>query len=104
MGDDLVFDLVGARQVEEAFAAFAATMRRSFHLNGQHVVELDGDAATGITYCQVKHVSDADGHEVITDSSVRYDDTYVRRDGRWFISRRIARFTMHETRALHPAS
>src|SRR5664279_1262529 len=56
MGDELLVDISGAQEVEEAFTAFAANVKRSFHMNGQQVVEIDGDAATGITYCQVKHV------------------------------------------------
>ena len=100
MGEELLVDLSGIHQVEEAFAAFSADVKRSFHLNGQHVVEIDGDAATGIAYCQVRHVSDEDGHEVVTDSSVRYDDEYVRRDGRWRISSRIAHFSVIDKRTL----
>ena len=60
----------------------------------------DGDTATGVAYCQVKHVSEEDGHEVLTDSSVRYDDRYIRRDGRWYIATRIARFTVIDKRTL----
>ncbi len=100
MGDELLVDISGTQQVEETFTAFAANMKRSFHMNGQHVVEIDGDSATGIAYCQVKHVSEEDGHAVITDSSVRYDDEYIRRDGRWYINTRIARFTVSDKRTL----
>ena len=100
MGDDLLVDISGRQQVEEAFTAFSVNLKRSFHLNGQHVVEIDGDSATGVAYCQVKHVSDEDGHEVLTDSSVRYEDGYIRRDGRWSIATRIARFTVIDKRRL----
>jgi ketosteroid isomerase-like protein len=100
MGDELLVDISGTRRVEEAFTAFTANVKRSFHLNGQHVVEIDGDSATGIAYCQVKHVSEEDGHEVVTDSSVRYDDGYIRQDGRWYISTRIAHFTVNDRRTL----
>lgn len=100
MGDELMVDICGTQQVEETFTAFTANVKRSFHMNGQQLVEIDGDSATGITYCQVKHVSAEDDHEVVTDSSVRYDDEYVRQDGRWYITTRIARFTVNDTRAL----
>ncbi|MCW3017400.1 MAG: hypothetical protein JWO02_4492 [Solirubrobacterales bacterium] len=100
MGDELMFDISGTQQIEETFTAFAANMKRSFHMNGQQVVEIDGDSATGITYCQVKHVSEEDGREVVTDSSVRYHDEYIRQDGRWHINTRIARFTVNDKRTL----
>jgi hypothetical protein len=35
-------------------------------MNGQQAVQIDGDTATGIAYCQVKLVSEEDGKEVIT--------------------------------------
>ena len=56
MGDELLVDIAGTQQVEETFTAFAANMKRFFHVNGQQVVEIGGDSATGIAYCQVKHV------------------------------------------------
>jgi hypothetical protein len=98
MGDDLAFDLVGTREIEETFRAFAADVKRSFHLNGQQVVEIDDDAATGSTYCQATYVSEEDGREVITDTSIRYEDGYIRQDGRWYIDSRIARFTVIDKR------
>lgn len=100
MSDELMFDASGAEQVEQGFTGFAASMKRSFHMNGQQLVEVDGDSATGITYCQVKYVSEEQGQDVITDSSVRYEDEYVRRDERWYIDARVARFTINEKRAL----
>lgn len=100
MGDDLAFDLAGTDEIQATFAAFAAGVKRSFHLNGQQVVEIDGDAATGSTYCQAKYVSEEDGREVMTDTSIRYEDGYIRQDGRWYIDTRIARFTVIDKRAL----
>ncbi len=45
-------------------------------------------------------VSEEDGRQVVTDSSVRYDGEYVRRDGRWLISSRVSRFTINDKRPL----
>jgi hypothetical protein len=73
---------------------------RSYHMNGQQVVEIDGDSARGIAYCQVKLVSEEDGREVLTDSSIRYDDEYVRHEGRWLIKTRISHFTVNDKRPL----
>ncbi|MEX0153757.1 nuclear transport factor 2 family protein [Microbacterium sp. LMI1-1-1.1] len=100
MGDTLVFDISGTTQLEETFTGFTANVKRSSHMNGQHDVQVDGDTATGIAYCQVKLVSDEDGHEVIQDSSIRYDDTYVRENGIWRIATRISHFTINEKRTL----
>ena len=100
MGDDLLFDISGTKQLEEVFTSFTANVKRSFHMNGQQVVKIDGDTATGIAYCQVKLVSEEDGKEVITDSSIRYDDEYVRQNGTWLIKTRISHFSINDKRTL----
>ncbi|WP_199821005.1 nuclear transport factor 2 family protein [Streptomyces fulvoviolaceus] len=100
MGDDLVFDISGVEQLEETFSGFIANVTRLFHMNGQQVVDIDGDSATGISYCQVKLVTEEDGKEFITDSSIRYNDEYVQRDGRWLIKTRISHFLINDKRPL----
>ncbi|MBN9326198.1 MAG: nuclear transport factor 2 family protein, partial [Cellulomonas sp.] len=74
--------------------------KRSNHMNGQQVVQIAGDTATGIAYCQVKLVSDEGDKEVIVDSSIRYDDEYVRQNGRWLIKTRISHFSINDKRTL----
>ncbi|OJV56730.1 MAG: hypothetical protein BGO38_11215 [Cellulomonas sp. 73-145] len=100
MGDDLLFDIDGTAQLEETFNAFTANVKRSNHMNGQQVVQIAGDTATGIAYCQVKLVSDEGDKEVIVDSSIRYDDEYVRQNGRWLIKTRISHFSINDKRTL----
>ncbi|SMQ77521.1 SnoaL-like domain-containing protein [Bacillus sp. OV166] len=100
MGENLLFDISGTKQLEEVFTSFTANVKRSFHMNGQQVVKIDGDTATGIAYCQVKLVSEEDGKEVITDSSIRYDDEYVRQNGTWSIKTRISHFSINDKRTL----
>lgn len=100
VGGAVVLDLSGADDIVASFTEFSATTKRSFHMSGQQVVRIDGDAAHGVAYCQVKVVSDEDGAEVLTDSSVRYDDIYSRIDGRWVIQRRATQFTISDNRPL----
>jgi hypothetical protein len=100
IGDDLVFDISGVEQLEETFSGFIANVTHLFHMNGQQVVDIDGDSATGISYCQVKLVSEEDGKRFITDHSVRYNDEYVLRDGRWLFKTRISHFTINDRRPL----
>ncbi|AKK30523.1 nuclear transport factor 2 family protein [Mycobacterium sp. EPa45] len=58
---------------------------RSIHLICGHQFDfLDSDHATGSVYCRAEH-EDGDGWYVIT---MRYDDVYERRDGRWFFVKR----------------
>lgn len=100
LGEHLLFDVTGTEVIEKTFTEGTSYVRRSFHMLGQQAVSIDGDSAEGIVYCQVKLVSEEDGAEVVQDSSIRYSDSYVRRDGRWLISSRISRFTIIDKRIL----
>ncbi len=100
MGENLLFDIKGTKQLEEIFTSFTDGVKRSFHINGQQVVVIDGDKASGIAYCQVGLVTEEDGKELLTSHSIRYEDVYVRQNRKWLIDTRISHFMITETRAL----
>ncbi|WP_342046137.1 nuclear transport factor 2 family protein [Bacillus sp. OTU530] len=100
VGDQLVSDVSGTKQLEEVFTGHASIVKRYFSINGQHVVNVDGDTATGVSYSQMKMVREEDGKEVITDYSVRYNDEYVRQNGTWLIKARTAHFLIIDARTL----
>jgi uncharacterized protein (TIGR02246 family) len=68
------------------------------HLLGQQTVELDGDRATGETYCLAHHLSHRDGARENRVMSIRYLDSYVRSHGRWLIEERLLAVDWVETR------
>jgi hypothetical protein len=71
--------------VFDALNAYVATM----HFNGQSMVELDGDRATGESYCLAHHLTEAeDGSRTLMTASIRYLDTMVKRDGAWLFAER----------------
>ncbi|WP_152817156.1 nuclear transport factor 2 family protein [Arthrobacter bussei] len=100
MGENLAFDISGTEKMLEIFTAFTADVKRLFHMNGQQIFTVNGDTATGIVYCEAKLISGESNAETITVSSIRYDDTYVLRDGRWLIATRISHFSINDTRPL----
>jgi ketosteroid isomerase-like protein len=74
------------------------------HFNGQSTVALDGDQATGETYC-LAHLVRADGQlRTMMIASIRYLDTFVKNDGRWLISQRKAMVDWAESRSLATAA
>ncbi|MEC0180800.1 nuclear transport factor 2 family protein [Paenibacillus peoriae] len=99
-GGQLVSEVSGTKQLEEEFTSHASLVKRYFSINAQHVVKVDGDTATGVSYSQMKMVRDEEGKEVITDYSVKYDDIYVRQNGTWLIKERTAHFIIIEARTL----
>ena len=77
------------RTVVELVATFSVT----YHVMANHVVEIDGDAATASTYGLTHHLGDdPDGGLRDTLMLLRYDDTLRREDGGWrFVERRVVR-------------
>jgi hypothetical protein len=74
---------------------YAATM----HFNGQSTVSLDGDHATGETYCLAHHLSVApDGSRTLMVASIRYLDDFVRQDGQWLFAERRLMVNWIDTR------
>jgi len=99
-GGQLVSDVSGTKQLEEEFTGHASIVKRYFSINAQHVVKVEGDTATGVSYSQMKMVREEEGKEVITDYSVKYDDLYVHQNGTWLIKERTAHFSIIEARTL----
>ena len=57
---------------------YAATM----HFNGQSTVEMDGDRATGESYCLAYHLSvSQDGQRTLMIAAIRYLDAFVKQAG-----------------------
>jgi ketosteroid isomerase-like protein len=81
--------------VFDALNAYAATM----HFNGQSTVELDGDRATGESYCLAHHLAEAeDGSRTLMTASIRYVDTMVKRDRAWLFAERRLMVNWTDTR------
>ncbi len=77
---------------------YEATM----HFNGQSTVALDGDRATGESYCIAHHLFTEDGGRKLMIAWLRYGDTFVRLDGSWLFAERNLYVDWTETRPSHP--
>jgi hypothetical protein len=77
---------------------YQATM----HFNGQSTVSLDGDRATGESYCIAHHLFADDGERKLMIAWLRYGDTFVKRDGAWLFAERNLYVDWTETRSSHP--
>jgi hypothetical protein len=77
---------------------YQATM----HFNGQSTIALDGDRATGESYCIAHHVFTEDGERNLMVAWLRYGDTFVKVDGNWLFAERKLYVDWTETRPSHP--
>ena len=100
-GTDPTDDLHGRESLTPVFENLNA-YEVTTHFNGQSTVELDGNRATGETYCLAHHVYSAEGDRKLMVASLRYHDTFVKADGTWRFSERRLYVDWTETRPSQP--
>lgn len=88
------------KDIGEAFGNFLSLFETVYHINGQQVVEIDGNRATGTAYCLVVLIENREGKRSMNTQGVRYDDEYVRQDGKWLIARRTSHFEWSDKKEL----
>jgi len=77
---------------------YQATM----HFNGQSTIALDGDRATGESYCIAHHVFTEAGQRKLMVAWLRYGDTFLKVDDAWLFAERNLYVDWSETRPSHP--
>ena len=79
------------------------TYTTTTHFNGQSTVVLDGDRATGESYCLAHHLSTGeDGQRTLMIASIRYLDEIVKQNGDWLFAERRLMVDWTETRPSAP--
>lgn len=77
-----------------------ARYRATTHFNGQSTVHIDGESATGETYCLAHHVSVDGDSQTLFVASIRYYDTFEKVEGTWLFAERKLHVDWMDTRAL----
>lgn len=98
VGDRLAAELKGRQQIGESFSQFLSQFHTVYHLNGQQVVDVQGDKATGTAYCLVTLIGDAGGKRITRTQGISYQDHYARVDGSWRIAHRVSNFVWVDTK------
>ena len=73
------------------------------HFNGQSTIVLDGDHATGESYCIAHHLYSEEGTRMLMVAWLRYLDVFVKHGGAWLFAERELVVDWTETRP-SPAS
>lgn len=100
MDGQLTSTLKGRKQIGEGFANFLNRFETVYHLNGQQTLTLNGDKASGISYCYVVLIGTENGKKFKTEFGVYYNDEYVRVGKKWLISHRKSTFAWQDKREL----
>ncbi len=99
-GDSLGTKLVGRKQIGEVFGAFLGRFETVYHINGQQTVTIDGDKASGTSYCLVILIGVDNGKRIKTTFGVYYHDEYARENNRWLIAKRKSTFAWQDQKTL----
>jgi hypothetical protein len=88
-GSEATDDLHGRDSLTPVFENLN-TYEVTMHFNGQSTVALDGERATGETYCLAHHVYSDDDERKLMIAALRYQDAFAKADGTWrFAERRL---------------
>ncbi len=93
--------LTTREQLVEGFSTlsqYAATT----HFNGQFTLTLDGESVTGEGYCLAHHLLDAEDGRKLIVMSIRYEDTYTKKNGAWLFAERKLIIVWTDTRPSRP--
>lgn len=87
-GGQLGIAVTDVHDMIRRYKAFGAA-KVSFHMNGQQNLDfVDDTHATGTCYALATLVTQEEGKDKLTMHAVRYEDKYVKIDGRWWIAER----------------
>lgn len=81
---------------------FIKVYPKTYHVLGQSTYEIDGDTATGETYCVAHHLTPDRHGGTNYVMYIRYADTYRRDDGEWRIATRRVNVDWTDQRAANP--
>lgn len=100
-GGTTILKLKGRKEMAEAFGNFLKNFDTVYHFNGQQVVTINGNNATGTSYSLVTLISTENGKQMKTTIGAIYQDDFVREDNRWLIAKRIGNFDWQEKREIN---
>lgn len=101
MNGNNVGTIKGRKDIGNAFAAFLNKFSIVYHLNGQQIVEINQNNATGVSYCLVTLIGEEDGKKMKTTFGIHYQDEYIKENNHWLITKRKSMFDWQEKTELH---
>ncbi len=72
------------------------------HFNGQSTISLDGESATGQSYCIAHHVKVNGDKRTLMQASIRYLDIFAKQEGKWLFAERKLMVDWIDTRVSAP--
>ena len=92
------FTLQGRDAILASLDHLAASYVATRHCVHNQTVEIDGDTASGETYCTADHVYRDDGRRKVLAWHLRYQDRWRREEGAWRFCERVLVLDWQERR------
>ncbi len=89
-------DLAGREQLAFVPKVMRDLYRRTAHFMTNHLVEIDGDRASGTVLCTARHLASDPADREVLVVVIRYVDIYARETDGWRIADREIRFLWSE--------
>jgi hypothetical protein len=93
---NLILGLKGRTAMEAAFTNFLKNIDTVYHFNGQQQFTINGDYATGSSYCMITLIGIENGKKMKTTIGAIYQDDYVYENHHWLIAKRTGSFVWQE--------
>lgn len=91
----------GRKQIGEAFSGFLNRFETVYHLNGQQVVNIEGNTAKATSYCLVVLIANDNGKKTKTTFGIYYNDDFAKQNNVWLITKRKSNFTWQTVEPLN---
>ncbi len=89
-------DMTGHEQLAAVPNSMRQRYRATAHMMTNHLVEIDGDRASGQVLCSARHLNIDPSDDNVLVVMIRYIDRYARTAQGWRIADREIRFLWHE--------
>jgi hypothetical protein len=94
--------ITGRENLAATFADLIGRYDVTTYLNGQSLITVDGDTASGETYCLAMHILREGDLRVLLTMSIRYLDSFTRTGDGWLIADRQLVFDWIDRRPSQP--
>lgn len=105
LADDYVleaqhFTMVGLEENLKSIDILGQMFEQTQHKVHNQLMQIEGDRATGETYCTAEHIRVVDGKREILSWSIRYQDELSKIGGNWMFKKRTLIVDWEEVRPL----
>lgn len=100
MGDSTL-TFTGRKEIEDGFAKIMEPLETVYHHNGQLLTTIDGNNATGYSYCLATLVGEENDKRYRKTIWANYQDEYVKENNTWLIAKRTATVAWQEKKEIN---